>query len=235
MTFAGIRKLEKRLASFVLMEVLLALTLFGLVAVALTNALNQVGKLAIEGQFELHVINGLQSALLEASKIPELEPGIFTSDPDSLGIVYETTIVEMEQLRAAARRASASAVEARSLAASIARRRTMIVSRDDGARARHTTEVWRSRAAARSRAELVDGVGFTLWTVAQDLLDIQRALDRRAEELDDEAARLGRRADELPYLSEPVPPFLFRPGVVDGWAVYDARLPTSNPVPRGNR
>lgn len=96
MTGGKIREFEERLESFVLMEVLLALTLFGLVAVALTNALSQVGKLAIEGQFELHVINGLQSALLEASKVPEMEPAIFTSEADSLGVVYETTIEEME-------------------------------------------------------------------------------------------------------------------------------------------
>ncbi len=82
--------------AFVLLEVLLALTLFGLVAVALTNALSQVGKLAVEGQLELHVINGLQSALLEASKVPEMEVGSFSSEPDLLGIVYETTIEEME-------------------------------------------------------------------------------------------------------------------------------------------
>ena len=85
-----------RVVGFVLLEVLLALTLFGLVAVALTSALSQVGKLAVEGQIELHVINGLQSALLEASKVPEMEPGSFRSDPDILGIVYETTIEEME-------------------------------------------------------------------------------------------------------------------------------------------
>ena len=83
-------------SGFVLLEVLLALTLFGMVAVALTNALSQVGKLAVEGQLELHVINGLQSALLEASKVPEMEEGSFRSEPDTLGIVYETTIEEME-------------------------------------------------------------------------------------------------------------------------------------------
>ena len=87
---------RRGLASFVLLEVLLALTLFGLVAVALTNALSQVGKLAVEGQLELHVINGLQSALLESSKIPEMEAGTFRSEPDILGIVYETTVEEME-------------------------------------------------------------------------------------------------------------------------------------------
>ncbi len=79
-----------------LLEVLLALTLFGLVAVALTQALSQVGQLAVEGQRDLHVINGLQSALLEGSKVSVMEPGITTSDPDSLGIRYETTVEELE-------------------------------------------------------------------------------------------------------------------------------------------
>ncbi|MFV1996282.1 MAG: hypothetical protein ACC661_12670 [Verrucomicrobiales bacterium] len=75
---------------------MLALTLFGLVAVALTSALSEVGKLAIEGRQELHVINGLQSVLLEASKVPELELGEFTSEPDPSGIVYETIVEELE-------------------------------------------------------------------------------------------------------------------------------------------
>jgi hypothetical protein len=55
-----------------------------------------VGQLAVEGQIELQVINGLQSALLEASKVPKMEEGVIVSDPDSLGIVYETTVEAME-------------------------------------------------------------------------------------------------------------------------------------------
>jgi hypothetical protein len=78
------------------MEVLMAIALFSLVAVALTKALGQVGNLAVEGRRELHVMNGLQSALLEASKVPNLEEGSYVSELDAMGVSYETTVEEME-------------------------------------------------------------------------------------------------------------------------------------------
>ena len=90
------RKPGRERDSFVLLEVLLALSLFGLVAVTLTSALSQLGSMVVESQRDLYVINGLQSALLEASKVSVMEPGIMTSEPDLLGIVYETTVEEME-------------------------------------------------------------------------------------------------------------------------------------------
>ncbi|MEM7147440.1 MAG: prepilin-type N-terminal cleavage/methylation domain-containing protein [Verrucomicrobiota bacterium] len=81
---------------FVLMEVLMAIALFSLVAVALTKALGQVGTLAVEGRRELHVMTGLQSALLEASKVQQMEEGSYVSEPDVMGVTYETTIQELE-------------------------------------------------------------------------------------------------------------------------------------------
>ncbi|MEM8955486.1 MAG: prepilin-type N-terminal cleavage/methylation domain-containing protein [Verrucomicrobiota bacterium] len=81
---------------FVLMEVLMAIALFSLVAVALTKALGQVGSLAVEGRRELHVMTGLQSALLEASKVQQMEEGSYLSEPDVMGVTYETTIQELE-------------------------------------------------------------------------------------------------------------------------------------------
>lgn len=85
-----------KMRGFVLMEVLMAIALFSLVAVALTKALGQVGNLAVEGRRELHVMNGLQSALMEASKVPNLEEGSYVSEADVMGVSYETTVEEME-------------------------------------------------------------------------------------------------------------------------------------------
>jgi type II secretory pathway component PulJ len=88
--------MTRRKRGFILMEVLMAIALFSLVAVALTKALGQVGTLAVEGRRELHVMNGLQSALLEASKVPQLEEGSYVSEPDVMGVTYETTVQELE-------------------------------------------------------------------------------------------------------------------------------------------
>lgn len=74
----------------------MAIALFSLVAVALTKALGQVGTLAVEGRRELHVMTGLQSALLEASKVQQMEEGSYVSEPDVMGVTYETTIQELE-------------------------------------------------------------------------------------------------------------------------------------------
>jgi prepilin-type N-terminal cleavage/methylation domain-containing protein len=94
----GIKSKIKRVrkTGFVLMEVLMAIALFSMVAVALTKALGQVGNLAVEGRRELHVMTGLQSALLEASKVADLEEGSYVSEPDAMGVTYETTVQELE-------------------------------------------------------------------------------------------------------------------------------------------
>ena len=78
------------------MEVLLSIALFALVAVALTQALGQLGRLSVEGRIDLHVMNGLQSALHEFSKVRQLEETQFVSDPDDLGVIYESTVEEVE-------------------------------------------------------------------------------------------------------------------------------------------
>lgn len=138
-------------------------------------------------------------------------------------------MLEIERLRARAASAAAHAEEARALALDIGRRRQAVVTRDDAALALHTDEVWSSRRAATSRTELQRGVGFQIWVAAQDLLAIQRALDARAAGLDADAHRLRRQADAVAFPTPPPPPlFVTRPGQA-------TTLPTSNPVPRGNR
>ena len=89
--------------------------------------------------------------------------------------------------------ASGRAADARRLGDEIEVYRQVIVARVDQSLLRHTAEVWNSRAAVESRAELL-AAGFTLWQVGQDLLDTRVALDLAAEDLDDEAAGCRRAA-----------------------------------------
>ena len=138
-------------------------------------------------------------------------------------------MLEIERLRARAACAAGRADEARALALDIARRRQAMVTRDDAALARHTDDVWSSRAADASRTELQRGVGFQIWVAAQDLLATQRALHAHAGELDADASRLRREADAVAFPTPPPDPvFVIRPGQA-------TTLSTSNPVPRGNR
>lgn len=60
---------------FTLLEALLALFLFGLTAVALTEALNTIGIASIEGQEEAEIEEIVRTYLTEASRAPEIEIG----------------------------------------------------------------------------------------------------------------------------------------------------------------
>lgn len=151
------------------------------------------------------------------------------TEVDPTATMLSDTMLEIERLRARAAAAAARAEEARVLALDIGRRRQAVVTRDDAALALHTDEVWSSGRAAASRTELRRDVGFRIWVAAQDLLAIQRALDAHAVDLDADAQRLRRQADAVAFPTPPpAPVFVSRPGQA-------TTLPTSNPVPRGNR
>ncbi|MDW3220283.1 MAG: hypothetical protein R8F63_16865 [Acidimicrobiales bacterium] len=131
-----------------------------------------------------------------------------------------------EQMRADASWAARRAEDARALADDIARRRQLLVSRDDAPLARHTAAVWNSRAGERSRSVLQRTIGFSLWVASDGLRETELALEARARELSGDAQRLQRAADGVvigPVLVDPAP------------EVQAATAPTSNPVPLGNR
>ena len=65
---------------FVLLEVVLALGLFALVAVGMTRALNQIAQTSKMSRMEARVLRVLESVLAETSHHPEIEPGTFTFD-----------------------------------------------------------------------------------------------------------------------------------------------------------
>ena len=99
------QRLDKQVPSarkpkgFILFEVILALSLFGVVAVALTVALDRISMAAIASQEEMQIMRNLQTRITEASKVPNMDllienpPGAFTDDR---GVTYETVIEELE-------------------------------------------------------------------------------------------------------------------------------------------
>ena len=65
---------------FVLLEVVLALGLFSLVAVGMTRALNQIAQTSKLGRMEARVLRVLESVMAETIHQPEIEPGAFNFD-----------------------------------------------------------------------------------------------------------------------------------------------------------
>lgn len=63
---------------FVLLEVVLALGLFALVAVGMTRALNQIAQTSKLSRMEARVLRVLESVLAEAIHQPQIEPGSVT-------------------------------------------------------------------------------------------------------------------------------------------------------------
>ncbi len=76
----------------VLLEVLLAMAVFSLVAIALTVALNRIGVLAAEARMEAYVAEQVRSYLEERSKAPGIQAGVTTAGPDEKGVTYTVRV-----------------------------------------------------------------------------------------------------------------------------------------------
>ena len=72
---------------FVLLEVLMAIALFGMAGLGLAKALNYSALAAVESQLDLRMMTRLQSALTLASKSRQMEEYKVVSDPDDLGVL----------------------------------------------------------------------------------------------------------------------------------------------------
>jgi hypothetical protein len=105
--------------------------------------------------------------------------------------------VTAERLRSSALLASRRAHEARLLALDIEVRRLMVGTRIDAPVALHRPEVWNSGAADRSRDELRLRVGFLLDRAVQELATTRAALDRMADDLEDDARSYRSQASAL--------------------------------------
>lgn len=82
--------------AFSLLEVVLALGLFGLAAVGLMGALNEVSRYTLDTVQESWVSERLRSLLTEISKNPQLQPGELAFDADRSGIAFRATIERHE-------------------------------------------------------------------------------------------------------------------------------------------
>ena len=81
---------------FILLEVILAVALFGMVAVGLTGALQQIGQGALRSAEAMRMQRVLETLLTEASKAAEFEPGDVGLGPDEKGVYYSREIEELE-------------------------------------------------------------------------------------------------------------------------------------------
>lgn len=75
------------------MEIVVAICIFGMTALALMKALTIGTQTAVISQLELRMILRLQSTLTEYSKLQRMEEGDWKVDPDELGI-WTRTVVE---------------------------------------------------------------------------------------------------------------------------------------------
>jgi hypothetical protein len=87
-----------RRRGMILMELIMAIAIFGMVALGLMRALSIGAQTAVVGQLELRMLLRLQSTLTEYSKLQRLEEGTFDSDPDELGVITRTEIVKLDKM-----------------------------------------------------------------------------------------------------------------------------------------
>jgi type II secretory pathway pseudopilin PulG len=83
---------------FLLLEMVLALTVFGIAATAFAVALQQMAKAASLAQEELRITRILESALDETLSLPVLEEGVTNSTVGDNDIELDTTIELLEDL-----------------------------------------------------------------------------------------------------------------------------------------
>jgi Tfp pilus assembly protein PilV len=90
----------------VIIEVLMALLIFGMAAVGLMRAITVSAQVAVVAQQELRMLLRLQSALTETSKYPNIEERykekpVYVTDPDDYGVYTRTEITLLEDITTA--------------------------------------------------------------------------------------------------------------------------------------
>ena len=87
-----------RKSGFLLLEMVLALAVFGMAATGFTVALNRMAATASLAQSELRITRILDSALEETISLPTIEEGSDTIEIGETGVELETTIERIEDL-----------------------------------------------------------------------------------------------------------------------------------------
>ncbi len=83
-----------------LMEVLIAIVIFGTAALSLVRYLSASAQLAIVSQLDMRMLLRLQSTLTRYSKTPQIkEESNIQDDPDELGVYTVTNITKLEGLK----------------------------------------------------------------------------------------------------------------------------------------
>jgi hypothetical protein len=88
--------------AFIMVEIMLALSLFGICAVALMKTLIKTTQMAMESQMDSRMMLRLQSRITEISKLPDLTPWKDTeksTEPDGAGIWTVTSVTEMKDVK----------------------------------------------------------------------------------------------------------------------------------------
>jgi hypothetical protein len=96
-----IRRHRSSAGGVVLMEVLCAILIFGMSALALMKALTVWSRAAVDSQQELRMLLRVQSKINEISKYPrieELEGQVFETNKDDLGVWTRAEVVRIENL-----------------------------------------------------------------------------------------------------------------------------------------
>ena len=83
---------------FLLLEMVLALAVFGIAATGFVVALNRMANLATLAQGDLRITRILDSALDETLSLPTLEEGVTNSTVAGTGIELDTTIELLDKL-----------------------------------------------------------------------------------------------------------------------------------------
>ena len=97
----SIRRHRQSTGGVVLMEVLCAILIFGMSALALMKALTVWSRVAVDSQQELRMLLRVQSKINEISKYPkieELEGQVFETNKDDLGVWTRAEVVKVENL-----------------------------------------------------------------------------------------------------------------------------------------
>jgi len=89
----------RRRNGFLLLEVLLALMVFGIAATGFMVALKQMAKAADATQQELRMTRILESALDEAVSLPTLEEGTTTAVVPDTNIEIDTTVELLKEIQ----------------------------------------------------------------------------------------------------------------------------------------
>ena len=87
-----------RRTGFTILEVLMALALFGTMMVGLTNALNMIVLSAVRSGEEVRMIRNLETLLTEASKAAQFEEGEEYLGQDESGVAYDRVIEELDEM-----------------------------------------------------------------------------------------------------------------------------------------